>query len=144
MEETMRKEIMDLVENAKSAVVCSVNADGYPYAKAMLNLQREGIRTFWFSTNVSSRRTSQFKANPKACVYVVKEDAFQGLMLLGVVEVCTDRQTREMLWREGFEIYYPDGIDDKDYCVFRFTAKTGNYYHGLKNTSFEIQGQTYI
>lgn len=39
----------------------------------------------------------------------------------------------------GFEIYYPNGIDDEDYCVLRFTAVRGNYYHGLKNLNFEIE-----
>lgn len=72
MEETMRAEIMELVERAKAAIVCSVDADGHPKAKAMLNLQRDCLKTFWFSTNVSAKRTSQFKANPNACVLIPK------------------------------------------------------------------------
>ena len=139
MEETLRTEIMELAEQAKAAVVCSVNADGYPNAKAMLNLQRDGLKTFWFSTNLSSKRVSQFKNNGKACIYFVNDNSFQGLMLVGAMEVCVDRETRAMLWREGFEIYYPAGIDDGDYCVLKFEAKTGNYYHGLRNTTFEVE-----
>ena len=76
--------------------------------------------------------------NPKAAVYLSKNEEFKGLMFQGTMEVLTDRESREMLWREGFEIYYPKGIDDEDYCVFRFTAEKGNYYHGLKNTNFDI------
>jgi general stress protein 26 len=139
MEETMRTEIMELVERAKAAIVCSVDADGLPNAKAMLNLQRDCLKTFWFSTNVSARRTSQFKANPKACVYFVDQDSFKGLMLSGEMQVRTDRETRAMLWREGFEIYYPKGIEDEDYCVLKFEAKTANYYHALRNTTFEAE-----
>jgi general stress protein 26 len=138
MEEAMRKEIMELVEQANAVVVCSVNEEGYPNAKGMLNLKHDSIRTFWFSTNLSSRRTAQFQYNPKASVYVMNEQNYQGLLLTGEMEVLTDRESRAMMWRDGFEIYYPQGIDDKDYCVFRFMAKTGNYYHGLKNTSFEV------
>lgn len=138
MDESMRAEIMGLVEQAKIAIVCSVDADGRPNAKAMLNLQRDGLKTFWFSTNLSSKRAAQFKADGKACIYFVNEDSFQGLMLVGEMEVRTDRETRAMLWREGFEIYYPAGIDDGDYCVLKFEAKTGNYYHGLRNTTFDI------
>jgi hypothetical protein len=29
-------------------------------------------------------------------------------------------------------------VTDSEYCVLRFTAGWGNYYHGLQNTSFEI------
>jgi general stress protein 26 len=57
-------------------------------------------------------------------------------MLVGNMEVCTDKEHRTMLWREGFEIYYPKGIDDDDYCVLKFTAVKGNYYHGLNNLDF--------
>jgi general stress protein 26 len=58
-------------------------------------------------------------------------------MLVGELEVCTDRENRAMLWREGFERYYPNGIDDEDYCVLKFTAYKGNYYHGLNNCDFD-------
>ena len=36
-------------------------------------------------------------------------------------------------------MYYPEGVDDPDYCVLKFTAEKGNYYHGLKNTDFIIE-----
>jgi general stress protein 26 len=55
---------------------------------------------------------------------------------MGNMEVCTDKEHKIMLWREGFEIYYPKGIDDEDYCVLKFTAIKGNYYHGLNNIDF--------
>ncbi len=138
MEDNLREEITGLVERSKIAIVGSVNGDGFPNAKAMLNVRREGLRTHWFITNLSARRTAQFRANPKACVYFVDGDAFQGLMLVGEMEVLTDRHSRSAMWREEYTMYYPDGVDDPDYCVLRFAARTGNYYHGLKNCSFEV------
>ena len=55
---------------------------------------------------------------------------------MGSMEVCTDKEHKTMLWREGFEMYYPKGIEDEDYCVLKFTAFKGNYYHGLTNCDF--------
>lgn len=60
-------------------------------------------------------------------------------MLTGTVEVCTDQYHKELLWRDGFEIYYPQGVTDEDYCVLKFTAACGNYYHKLENYSFSIE-----
>lgn len=60
-------------------------------------------------------------------------------MLTGTVEVCTDQYHKELLWRDGFEIYYPQGVTDEDYCVLKFTAVCGNYYHKLENYSFSIE-----
>ena len=50
----------------------------------------------------------------------------------------TDHETKASLWRDGFEIYYPKGVDDEDYCVYQFTAETVNYYHGLSNVTAPI------
>ena len=74
----------------------------------------------------------------RACIYFVDENEFKGLMLVGVVEILQDIESRKMLWNEGYEIYYPQGVEDPDYSVLRFTARQGNFYHGLNNITFEI------
>jgi general stress protein 26 len=117
-------------------MVGSNGPDGRPWIKAMLKLEAEGLTTFWFSTNTSSSRVGQFRADPRASVYFVDLCDYRGLLLLGQMELLTDRTSRERLWRDGFEIYYPGGIDDQDYTVLRFTAASANYYHGLRNTTF--------
>jgi len=139
MDTTIKNEIMSLRKNSKAAFISSVDEQGYPTVKAMLVLENESIKTHYFSTNLSTRRAKQFLKNPKAAVYYCNSDEFKGLMLQGKMEVLTDREYKEMLWREGFEIYYPNGVDDEDYCVLRFTAEKGNYYHGLKNLDFDIE-----
>lgn len=129
-------EINALVQNAKVAYVSSVNEGGFPNTKAVLSLQRDSLFVHYFSTNLSAQRSQQFLKNPKACVYFCDEEQFKGLMLIGSIQVLTDREHKAMLWREGFEIYYPDGIDTEDYCVLKFMAEKGNYYHGLENNDF--------
>lgn len=136
MTQEMKQEILALVARARTVYVASVDEDGFPNVKAMLALQADGLFTHYFSTNQSSRRTRQFLANPKACAYFCDERQFQGLMLVGAIEVKSDRAHKELLWREGFEMYYPDGIDTRDYCVYQFTAQRANYYHGLRNFDF--------
>lgn len=138
MDAGTRNEIINLRKNSKVAFVSSVDPNGCPTIKGMLVLENESIKTHYFSTNLSSRRTKHFMENPKAAVYLCNTEEFKGLMLQGTMDVLTDRDHRKMLWRDGFEMYYPDGIDDEDYCVLRFTAEKGNYYHGLKNVYFEI------
>ncbi len=138
MNAAIKAEIYDLVENANVAIVSSIDKNGYPNTKGMLALQRDGMGTHYFSTNYSARRTQQFIDNPHACIYFYREPDYRGVMLVGTVEVCTDQKHKDMLWRDGFECYYPQGATDSDYCVFKFTAQKGNYYHGLKNYDFAI------
>jgi general stress protein 26 len=132
------KKALELVENSNIAMVGSIDIDGYPNIKAMLNLETEGIKTIFFSTNTSSKGVSLFMKNPKACVYYMDPVQFKGLMLVGEMKVLSDPESKQRLWREGFEKYYPLGVTDPDYSVFQFTAKWGNYYHSLQNASFEV------
>lgn len=50
-------------------------------------------------------------------------------MFTGTAEVCTDAYHREHFWREGDEMYYPNGVTDEDYCILKFTAIKGRYFH---------------
>jgi general stress protein 26 len=139
MNSELKNEIASLRKNSKIAFISSVDENGYPTVKAMLVLENESMKTQYFSTNLSSRRAKQFMENPKAAVYLCNAEDFKGLMFQGTMEVITDMEHKQMLWRDGFEIYYPNGVIDEDYCVLRFTAEKGNYYHGLKNINFKIE-----
>jgi general stress protein 26 len=138
MEQQVRKEIIKLVESSRDAIVCSIDDDGYPNAKTMFRAKNEGLKNFWFSTNTSAIRTSQWLERPKACIYFVDASDFHGLMLTGKMQVCTDDETKKAFWKEGDEIYYQLGPTDPDYCILHFTADKGNYYHGLQKHLFSV------
>ncbi|MFN2270923.1 MAG: pyridoxamine 5'-phosphate oxidase family protein [Anaerolineae bacterium] len=136
-EEAIR-EALALADRSGIAMVGTNGDNGYPNIKAMLKMENEGLNRIWFSTNTSSKRVGQFVQNSKTCVYFVDFEQWKGLMLVGDVEVLQDMESRQRLWREGFEKYYPLGVTDPDYTVLRFTAQRGNYYHALSNVTFEL------
>lgn len=137
MNNNIKSEICKLRKEANVAYVGSVNENGFPQIKGMLVLEHESMKTHYFSTNTSSKRVKQFINDPKACVYYVDDtkDKYKGALFTGTIEVCTDHETKAFLWRSGFEMYYPKGVDDEDYCVYKFTAETVNYYHALTNAT---------
>ncbi|MDR3051271.1 MAG: pyridoxamine 5'-phosphate oxidase family protein [Oscillospiraceae bacterium] len=139
MNESTKAELHALRANSKVAYVGSTHAEGFPQIKAMLVLEHENIRSQYFSTNLSSKRAQRFLQEQKASVYYCDEARFKGALFTGTMEVRTDRETKAFLWREGFEMYYPGGIDDDDYCVLKFTADTVNYYHGMVNATHSIE-----
>lgn len=136
-EEAIR-EALALASRSNIAMLGTNGDNGYPNIKAMIKLENEGLNRIWFSTNTSSKKVGQLVRNSKACVYFVDFEQWMGLMLVGDVEVLQDRESRQRLWREGFEKYYPLGVTDPDYSVLRFTAQWGNYYHALSNVTFEL------
>ncbi|MDR1432222.1 MAG: pyridoxamine 5'-phosphate oxidase family protein [Propionibacteriaceae bacterium] len=131
--------IGNLIDKQGVALVASVDADGFPNMKAMLPpRRREGITTFWFTTNTSSMRVAQWRENPKASVYFYDKRFFRGVMLKGAMEVLTDAESKESIWLDGDTRYYPGGVADPDYCVLRFTAQSGRYYANFKSEDFEV------
>lgn len=131
--------IGNLIDKQGVAFISSMDSDGYPNTKAMLPpRKREGIREFYFTTNTSSMRVSQYRVNPKACIYFCDKRFFRGVMLRGTVEVLEDAESKEMIWQEGDTMYYPLGVTDPDYCVLHFTAQSGRFYSNFKSENFDI------
>jgi general stress protein 26 len=138
MNDAVKAQIFSVLKKSKFAFVSSIDSLGFPNTKAMFALKRDGIAVHYFSTNYSAKRTQQFLSNPNACVYLCNQSRFMGLMLVGKMEVCTDHDSKAMLWKPRDVMYYPQGVDDPDYCVLKFTTQRGNYYHGLKNVDFDM------
>lgn len=133
------KTVGNLIDKQSVAFISSIDADGFPNTKAMLPpRKREGLRTFYFTTNTSSMRVSQYRQNPKACLYFCDKRFFRGVMLTGEVEVLEDAASKEMIWRDGDTMYYSEGVTDPDYCVLKFTAAKGRYYSNFKSENFDI------
>jgi general stress protein 26 len=129
-----------LIDKASVSLMSSVDTDGFPNTKAMLApRKREGIKYFYFTTNTSSMRVQHYSENPKACIYFFDKRFFRGIMLKGTMEPLYDHQTKEMIWRDGDERYYAQGVTDPDYCVLKFTARNGRYYSNFKSENFEIE-----
>ena len=133
------KTIGNMVDKAGNCFISYVDGEGFPVTKAMLKpRQREGIRTFWFSTNTSSNKVKCFRDNPKASIYFMDRRYFRGASLSGTVEVLEDPEVKERLWLEGDTLFYKEGVTDPDYCVLKFTAEKGRYYSNMKSEDFEI------
>ena len=92
-----------------------------------------------FITNTFSLRVAHYKANPKACIYFCDAEGFKGMMLRGTMEVLTDATSKEKIWRNGDEQYYPGGVTDPNYCVLKFTATDGRFYSDFYPRSFMIE-----
>ena len=134
-----KEHIYEFIQKQKTAFVASVDEDGFPNIKAMFSPRKIDGNAFYFTTNTSSVRTGQFMQNPKASIYFYHKGRFryEGIMLIGTMEVLQDAKIKEEIWQPGDTIYYKQGVTDPDYCVLKFTAQKGRRYCDLKSESFE-------
>lgn len=134
------EQIGEMIDKVDVSMIGSVGQDGFPNMKAMLPpRKRVGIKEIYFTTNTSSMRVNQYLNNPKASVYFFDNRNFQGILLKGLMEVLTDTQSKEEIWKNGDEIYYPLGVTDPDYCVLKFTGSKGRYYSNFHSEDFLIE-----
>lgn len=135
-----RQQVIEFINRQNAALVASVDEDGFPNVKAMFVPRKIEGNSFYFTTNTSSMRTQQFLKNPKACIYFYNKGRFkyEGIMMVGTMEVLQDEAVKREIWRDGDTMYYKQGVTDPDYCVLKFTAAKGRRYCSLKSESFEL------
>lgn len=135
-----KEKIFEFIGKRGVAFIASVDEAGFPNMKAMLPPRKIEENCLYFTTNTSSLRVSQYRENPKASVYFFEKGRFryEGVMLIGTMEILEDAETKEEIWRTGDTMYYKKGVDDPDYCVLKFTALRGRRYCAFKSESFEL------
>ena len=118
-----KDQVFDFIKEQKTAMISSVDDDGFPNTKAMLSPRKIEGNDLYFTTNTSSMRVSQYKQNEKACVYFYKRGRFSytGVMLVGTMAVLTNQDVKDEIWRPGDTMFYKKGRTDPDYCVLKFT-----------------------
>lgn len=136
-----REHLYEFIRKQKTAFVASVDEEGFPNLKAMFTPRKIEGDCFYFSTNTSSMRAQQYMDNPKASIYFYHRGRFryEGIMLVGNMEVLQDLEIKKEIWQPGDTLYYPGGVTDPDYCVLKFTAFKGRQYCDLKTENFVMK-----
>ena len=139
-----REDLYNFIRKQKTAFVASVDEDGFPNIKAMFAPRKVEGDSFYFTTNTSSLRATQFMKNPKASIYFYNRGRFryEGVMLTGTMEVLQDAKIKEEIWRTGDTMYYREGVTDPNYCVLKFTAEKGRHYCDLRTEDFAMENLT--
>jgi general stress protein 26 len=140
-----------LMEEAETACLTTVDKDGYPKSRAMLNLRNPtrypalktffaeygGDLTVYFSTNTSSKKFQQLKENPKVSVYYCHPSTWRGLTLVGDMEIIYDPKIKHALWQPDWTMYYPGGPEDPDHTVLKLVPHSAAYYANLSVLNWE-------
>jgi general stress protein 26 len=142
--------VVDIIEKSDAAVFTTINEKGFPESRALLNLgnkkqypkligkalSADGNRiTVYFTTNTSSRKISQLRANPKTSVYFCIPNKIIGAGLCGTMTEITDPAIKEDFWLPGWRIYYHNGATDPDYTLLKFVSEDiRSWYHSSEHT----------
>lgn len=123
-----RDELAALVNRSLFAAIGYADEQGRQNIRKVYCVWHKGIGRHLISTNTSSGHVQSLMRQSSACLYFSDDAAFEGLCLCGRFEIRTERFYRELLWNDGDEKYYPQGMTDPDYCVLEFIADSGRFY----------------
>lgn len=133
------KEIDNLINESLFANLGFIDSEGKPSIRRVFCTWHKGLGNHLISTNTSSMHVQDILKNKETCLYFENSERFEGICFTGECIVHMDREFKEKMWKEGDEQYYPNGVEDEDYCVLEFVAKKGRFYRydGIGNISFE-------
>ncbi|MFW9999642.1 MAG: pyridoxamine 5'-phosphate oxidase family protein [Candidatus Hodarchaeota archaeon] len=148
----VKKLSIELIENSLVAYLSTIDADGFPVTRALLNTRyKERYPEFsefyenmkdkyviYFSTNTSSSKMAHIKENPKVSVYFCDTEQFKGVMFGGEIEIIEDMEIKQQFWLDRSIRYYPKGVEDPDYTILRFKPKEARFYYKLNQVEFKL------
>lgn len=138
-----------LLETAWPAYLTTINVKGYPQTRAMFNLRNKkwfpklipffgelDDFTIIFSTNTSSTKINEVKANTAVSVYYCDPEEWKGVMFGGDAEIVDDAAIKKDLWHDGWEKYYSKGYNDPDHAVLKIKPTIAKGWAG--NMTFNV------
>ena len=116
------KEILGVIESTEIVYLSTIDENGYPSTRAMLNLRNKkqyphlipmygkesNEFTIYLTTNTSSAKIKEIENNSKAAVYFCNPESFMGTMLQGKIEIVTSKEFKHHGFAKGIDLFYRD------------------------------------
>jgi general stress protein 26 len=138
-----KKILKELVDKIPIMMLSTVNTEGFPEVRAMLNLDcnRENPqKNIYIGTHASSRKIQHIKKNNKAGAYFCDTgEKWRGALLMGRIEIVPDFEIKKKIWKPEWTRYYPKGITDPEFTVLRLSPERVFCYYKLEKVDFELK-----
>ncbi len=135
-----KQEIIEFIKRQKTSILSSVDENGYPWSRALIQPRHIGENTMYFATYTSSNKVAHYKSNSKASVYFFEKGKnFQGVMIKGTMEIVNDFKIKEKLWMPFYFKFYKKGLNDPEYCILRFTYDEAEWFSNFKTETIKMK-----
>lgn len=134
-----KEKIYEFISRQKTSLISSIDENGYPATRALIQPVLIDGNDIYFATYTSSRKVSHYRSNSKACVYFYEKGRnFQGVEIKGDMVVLTDQQTKDRFWKPFFNRFYHKGATDPDYCILKFTGFEAELFSNFKTETVKL------
>lgn len=121
-----RTKVAELVKKFRIAMFVTRRNDGRLVAHPLTVQEAEFDGDLWFLVSKSSSPIRDLAADSHANVSLSSDDAW--VSLSGTARLVEDRAKIEELWNPVVEAWFPDGPDDANVGVLKFSADSAEYW----------------
>lgn len=138
LDHATKRMILSIIKTAESVFLSTIDSDGAPVTRAMLNLPDNSLEKIWFTTNTSSRKVKQIQKNEQGSAYFCLPMKWKGVLLQGTVSVVESLEMKHQIWQPNWSIYYPIGVEDPDFTLLLLQPEKGFLYNQMQKSEFQL------
>ena len=120
------QKVAKLVEEFRFAMLTTIGAGGKLVARPMTVQEVEFDGDLWFIVARDSHSVNELMSNPTAGVSFASNETW--VSLSGTAEMIDDSRKLSELWNPGVEAWFPEGPDDSNIVLIKFTADGAEYW----------------
>lgn len=121
-----KKVLVDALKSFGTVMVGTTLADGTMHARPMAVADVDDQGVLWFATERESPKAQEVKLDAHGLVTAQSARVF--VSLSGTFSFVHDRARIEALWKPDWKVWFPNGKDDPNIALMRFSPAIGEYW----------------
>lgn len=111
-----------IIKSAYYATLITLDANNQPRARIVEPFLPKAHYVIWIATNPKTRKVQQLKNNPTTTLHYFDKTKLAYVSLMGEALLINDDETKERIWKAGWERFYPN--KKTDYLLIKFIPRT--------------------
>jgi general stress protein 26 len=123
-----RNKVWDLIKEARTALLVTIDENGALQARPMGCLQTTFNGTVWFLTFRHSAKLQQLGRDDHVLIAYVNPEKYEYVAVSGRARVVDDQQKLNELWSEGLRVWFPKGPGDPELALLSVDVEKADYW----------------
>lgn len=111
-----------IIESAYYTTLITLDTQNQPRARIVEPFLQKKEYVIWMATNPKSRKVTQLKNNTTATLHYFDKNNLGYVSLMGNAFLVNDDSTKNKIWKEDWEKFYPN--KKQDYLLIKFVPNT--------------------
>lgn len=122
----VKSKLVEALRSLDTLMVATRAANGSMHARPMAVAEVDDDGALWFVTEKESGKTDEATIDRHALVTGQRKALY--VSVSGELDVIADHERIRQLWKESWNVWFPDGPDDAGLVLLRLRPSVGEYW----------------